>query len=195
MGLVSSSATLTAALIVAGGITDVAGMSKAGGLASAIASWIATNAVAHNIPPEGTLTAAGAVVTGTGRISFANDGDDFGDALADSIPATDPQGIVKWRKIGNALHTHIVDNGRTNPTSFAAAAGVITGTGTVSFTTNIFDPTIAAELGLTDTVGVTVCAALGAAILEFIHGAAIVNGSGFASPPGGGLLTGVSTIT
>jgi hypothetical protein len=195
MGLVSSSATLTAALVVAGGITDPVGIAKAGGLAGAIADWVATNAIAQNIPPDGTMTAAGAVVTGTGRLSFANDGDDFGNALADSIPATDTPGRNKWKAIGNGLYNHMVDNGRINPSGFVAASGAISGTGTIDFTTNIFSPTLASALGLTDTVGVATWAALGAAILGFIHSAAVVGSAGFSSAPGGGLLSGASTVT
>jgi hypothetical protein len=197
MPLTGSGAILGAAIAAAGGIVDPAGLTKSGGLAGAICSWIASNAIVTNIPSFGTLTASGTSVTGAGRIDFSADGNAFGDALAASIPATDPQGIVKWRAIANALHSHIKTHGRANPTAYVAnpVGGAVTGTGTLSFVSSVFSPTLASTLGLVDAANQATWLALGVVLLTHLATNALVNATGFSSPPGGGPLTGASLIS
>lgn len=196
MSLVATAAVLALAIDVAGGILDPPGILKSGGLALAIATWMVSNTIAGNVPIAGTMTAAGSAVSGNGTLDFTADGDDFGQHLADSIPAVDPQGILKWKAIGRALVDHMKAHGQINPSGYVAnpAGGAVTGTGTIGFSTVIFSPTLSSVLGISDTVGVLVWAALGAAILAYIGANASVNATGFTSPTGGGPLVGVSTI-
>lgn len=201
MPLTGTGGVLALALIpFTGG--DVAGATKMTSLANALASWIVTNAIVTNIPTFGTLAASGAAVTGQGRIDFGADGNAFGDALAASIPAVDAAGISKWRALGSAIHSHIKTNGRANPTAFVAnpLGGAVQGTGTLSFTTSLFSPTLAAVLGLVDAPNQAVWLALGAAILAYLAANAQIGlgvglPTGFLSPSGGGPLTIVSVIT
>lgn len=198
MGLVASAATLAAALVTAGLIADPAGITKAGGLALALATWVASNAQFTNLAtPPGTMVASGSACSGFGKITFLNNGDDFGQHMASSIPATDPAGIAKWKALGNGLVNHMKSNGQVNASTFGAppAGGPVTGTASVSFTTTTFSPTLAADLGLTDATGVSVWANLGTAILAFIAASGqAVPAPGLAAPSGGGPLTGVGSI-
>lgn len=165
-------------------------------MGTAMASWLVSNVVVNNIPPA-SLSAAGSVVGGTGRFSITGSGDSFGDALAASVGAVDVAGIAKWRALGGAIRSHIIAQGRANPTSYVAnpLGGPVTGAGTLSFASTVFSPSLASVLGLTDALNVAVWLALGTAILGHISANAVVGSLGFTSPSGGGPLVGVSVIT
>jgi hypothetical protein len=197
MPLTGSGSTLSAAFVLAGGIVDPPGITKSGGMSAALVSWLVANMVVNNIPPNGTMTAAGSTVTGVGRISFAADGNDFGDALAQSIPAADAPGIAKWRAFATAIHEHVEEYGRVNPSGYTASpsGGAVTGTGVLSLSSTVIAPTLAAALGLVDAANQATWLALGSVILSHITSNALVQATGFSSPPGGGLLTGASVVT
>lgn len=199
MPLAGSGLVLGAAICAAGGILDTAGIAKAGAVAEALADWLVTHTVVLNAPaaPTANLTAAGSAVTGTGRFSFTGSGDDLGEALAAAVPATDEEGILKWKALGNALCNHISKYGQANPTAYVASptGGAVTGQGTLSFSTSTFDTPLGQVIGVfPDTTGMTVWTALGAAILAHLSANTVVNSLGFTSPSGGGLLVGASII-
>lgn len=202
MPLTGTASVLALALMATG--IDPLGASKVTSLAAAMNGWITANAVVNNIPPEGTMaTVDGVVFTGSGRITFGADANSFGDALAASIPATDTVGIAKWRALAAALHGHITDNGRANPTLFVAppppTGGPVTGTGTLSFASMTFSPSLASVLGLTDVANQTIWLALGAAILSYLATNAQIGPGGFFPTglisPGSGPLTLVTVIS
>jgi hypothetical protein len=144
------------------------------------------------------MTAAGAAVTGAGALSFTGSGDSLGDAMAASIPASDVAGIAKWRVIGNALRTHLLTYGSVNPTGFVAApaGGPVTGAGTIALSSMVMSPLLSTAMGLFDLANVAAMdAGLSTTILTNITTTGTALSLGYASPPGGGALTGASTIT
>lgn len=202
MALAGTGLVLGTALCLAGLVVDPLGITKTGQVATALCLWIVTNAVVTNIPPDGTLSGAGAVITGSGRITFSASGNDLGDHLAAAVPAVDPGGIAKWRVLGNALVTHITTQGRADGSTMVGpgfVGGAVTGNGTLSFASSVFAPTLAADLGLVDAANQVTWLALGGAILAHLSANAIIGvvgggPTGFIEPTGGGILTGASLI-
>lgn len=191
------------ALAIMGLGIDPVAAPKVTSLIGAMNGWITSNAIVNNVPPDGSIaTVDGVAFTGQGRIDFSSDSDSFGDALAASIPATDEKGIEKWRAIAKGLYDHIKDHGRANPTTFAAppapTGGPVIGSGTLSFDSMTFSPTLAADLGLTDLPNQTIWLAIGAAILSYLAANAQICPPPPAPTglvwPGAGLVTGVSVI-
>lgn len=167
-----------------------------GALGPAIASWILANCLTQ----PGTLTAAGSAVAGAGALSFTGSGNSLGDAMAASIPAVDAPGIAKWRVIGSALRTHLITFGSVVPLSFAAnpLGGPVTGTGKVALSSLTMAPPLSTALGLADPANIAAFdppSGLSKIILSNIVATATAMSLGFASPPGGGLLLGASTLT
>lgn len=202
MPLTGTAAVLALALMATG--IDPAAAPKVTSLANALNGWLTANAIVNNLGPPTDLikTADGVVFTGHGLIDFGADSDSLGDALAASIPATDDDGIAKWRALAKGLCDHIKDHGQANPTAFTApgppTGGPVLGTGTLSFDSTTFSPTLADDLGLTDAANQVIWLALGAAILAYLAANAQVCPpaplpTGFVSP-GSGPITGVSVL-
>lgn len=200
MPLTGTASVLALALMGLG--IDPVAAPKVTSLVGALNGWITANAVVNNLSATPMATADGIVFTGFGRITFDADGDSLGDALAASIPATDADGIAKWRAIGAAIHSHIEDHGKAMPTTFSAppppSGGPVLGAGTLAFDSMAFSPSLADALDLTDTANQAIWLAIGAAILAYLAANAQVGPpapipTGLASP-GAGPLTGVTVL-
>lgn len=191
MPLTGTGALLGAAIAAAVGM-DPIGALLAGGLGSAIATWVPGNVI--TLP--GTMVAAGAAVSGFGIMHATGEATAFGALLAQSVGATDAPSIAKWTRIAEALISHLETFGRVLPVAFVAVplGGPVTGAGSVGFASMPFVPPLSTALELSDAVNVALWAALGAQILSHIVANATALSLGFTSPPGGGALVGASTI-
>lgn len=178
---------------------DLAAQAGFGKLADAIGSWMLINVQA--LP--GTMTAAGAAVTGRGKLSCTGTASDFGPKLAAAAGDASELGVTTWTGHATALIAAFNNTGLVDPSGFSVGnpttGGPIAGTGAVTFLTKPPSaPTLGAAAGLTDAAGVAALNNFGTTLLEMIEGQASVLPSGlptpFTAPPGGGPITGTGLL-
>jgi hypothetical protein len=190
MPLTGSDAVFGAAMVVA----TQAPLSNSTSVGHAFNTFLVGNCI--TLP--GSMTAAGAAVTGTGALSFAGGaGNSLGDALRAAVPATDTPSIALWRAIGNAIVNHLTAHGGVNPSGFVAnpVGGAVTGAGMVSVSPITFSPTLAVDLGLVDLANQGFMLAWSNMMMNHVISNAVALSLGFTSPNGGGSLVGASTIS
>lgn len=188
MSLAASGSALGASMAAAAPSTDVAGLAAWAAIAEAICAHIVSSAVV--LP--GALVASGSAVTGTGIITVSPGA--LGTTLAAAAGSTDLAGVAKWSAIALAACAS-ASTWIALPTAFVAnpAGGPVTGTGTVA-TAGGLGAALVVAAGPTDAVGIASWTAIGSAIELTATSAAIVLPSAFASPPGGGAVTGVGSL-
>lgn len=165
------------------------------GVGGAIGAW-APGAV---LVLPGTMTAAGAAVTGRGVFSVVGDTAELGRAMATGAGSTDPDGIARWTTIAERFAFWLETFGQANPSAFVAnpAGGPVTGTGTIEFSNMGFGADVASALAVSDPAGVAAwTSVVGPTLLAQVIflGQVLATPIGFASPGGGGPLTGSGTI-
>jgi hypothetical protein len=163
-------------------------------LGAVIASWGLSNIKAM----PGSMVAAGPAVTGLGSFLVMGDTDDLGFQFATAVHATDEGNLVKWRVVASALVAHFNAYGQINPAGFVGG-GVLSGAGTVQFSSMVFVPPLATQLGLNDPGNLLALSAFTASLLNHIKtNASVISLS--ISPPfvpftgAGGPVTGSGSI-
>lgn len=193
----AGSDSIVGGLISAALLTPVAAANWTS-VAGVFSAWLPTNTVV--LP--GTMTAAGAAVTGTGTFEIAGDEGELGTALALAAgsPPTDTAAVDKWTAVAGAVIAHITDNGQALPSAFVSPGSVvspnpITGTGTLSFTSPI-GTAIAVAMGTTDAPGIAGWLLVGGLIQAHLQAftQVVAVPGGFTAPAGGGPLVGAGAI-
>jgi hypothetical protein len=190
MPLAGTAPALGASLLAAAGGSDPQGLAAWTGVASALLTWLPANCVVK----PGLMAAAGSAVSGLAELSFAASAS-LGPLLALGAGSVDTPGIARWTSIGNALVAHLSSLGTGVPTSFVASptGGPVTGVGTLQIAAPI--PTFPPAAGSLDPAGVLAWLAVSTALVAHLVANGVMNSLGFASPNGGGPVTGFSVIT
>lgn len=190
-----------AVIMAAIGNVDPAAIPNFATLGDTIGVWSITN---MNCLP-GTMTSAGAAVSGFGLLHAEGTAADLGLRLATAMKDPSAQGIDTWTKFATALIAHMEHFGQVDPSTFAAptpSGGPLTGTGKVKFTSVVFAPLLSAQLGVTNPAAAAMLEVFGAQILGHIAQQASVVPltthapfTPYTAAAGGGPVTGAGAIT
>jgi hypothetical protein len=190
-----------AVILAAIGNFDPAAIPDFASLGDTIGIWCIANL---NCLP-GSMTSAGAAVSGFGAFSRSGQSSDLGLKLAIAMKDPSPDGIATWTKFAEALITHIENFGRVNPAGFVAptpSGGPLTGTGTAQFTSLVFVPLLSSQLGVSEPTAAAMLEVFGAQILGHIAtNATIVPLTThppfvpYTAAPGGGPISGAGALT
>lgn len=193
MPLSGTESILGLALAAAAGSVDPKGITQWTSVATALLTWLPPNTIV--LP--GLMVAAGVAVTGLADMQFPA-GPTLGPLLAIAAGSVDAIGIANWTAVGLAVVTHLTAFCKGNPDNFVAnpVGGPVTGTGKLITAPPIM-PTVPPAAGSTDPAGIANWLAVSLAVSSHLmaNGQMLATPVGFASPPGGGPLTGTGTIS
>lgn len=175
-------------MAIAAGSVDAPGQARWLAIANAIVSHF----TGGQFQP-GTLVAAGSAVSGRGSplsVSLVPS------LLVGPAGSVDAPGVAAWTAIGSALQSFINGNAQVVPSAFVASptGGPVTGAGTVGFASSALGPVLATAAGSVDAPGIAAWTAIAAAVLNHFTTNGVV-ASAYASPNGGGALTGEGTLS
>jgi hypothetical protein len=201
MPLNGSGALMGAAILLAIGNLDPAAVPAFATLGDTIALWVPTNVQCQ----PGTMTSAGAAVSGFGTLSVEGEAADLGVLLATAMQDPSADGIETWTKFATALLSHLETYGQVNGSTFAAptpTGGPLTGTGLIQFTSVVFTPLLSSQLDVAEPLAAAMLEVFGAQILAHIAlNASVIPLTTFlpfvpyTAAPGGGPITGAGAIT
>ncbi len=194
MPLSSSSTVLGTSLAPAAGSIDAVGVAAWAAIASVLCPWIVANV---QIQPTGgaPLTAAGAVVTGTGSLLVVGASPALGSSLATAAGSVDAVGIAAWQSLAGAIATWLL-TGTVVPAGLIAYVGAgaapVTGAATLAFASA---PLLAASVSSVDAVGVAKWAAIATALSAHVTSNAVASPLPLMVNPGvGGPVTGLGSL-
>lgn len=180
-------------MAAAAGSVDPQGIAQWTSVATALLTWLPPNTLV--LP--GLMVAAGVAVTGLADMQFPA-GPTLGPLLAVAAGDVDAIGIANWTAVGLAIVTHLTAFCKGLPDNFVAIplGGLIAGTGKLVIAPPIM-PLVPVAAGSTDPVGIANWLAVTLAISSHLmaNGQMLATPIGFASPSGGGALTGTGTIS
>ena len=168
---------------------------------SAILQAVGSFLVSNTLVLPGTMSAAGSAVTGKGAFTVSGSASSLGQQLAAAAgsPASDLKAIALWTSIATDIINDVQSNGQANTTSFVAnpSGGPVSGTGTLSFSSPALGAAIPPSIQCVDPAGAGAWLTVGGILEVQIAALAVVLATpiGFASPNGGGALTGSGTLS
>ena len=189
-------AVLAPDIVEAAGSTDPLGIAGWTAISGVIATWLKTGVPT---PTLGTpLVAAGAVVSGEGKIVYGDGGASLGPLLAAASASVDAAGIAAWAAVGLALGGWMNGNAIINPSTLIAVPGVnpapLSGFGKVAFKGTGLGQALASAAGSTDDPGIERWAAIGDAVTAHMTENAVMNVGAMQAPGPGGPVTGLGTL-